>query len=212
MKWLKKVAATPLDNIAKVIDSLVEATGDRTNAPSIHAVRGGLNDVWQNVYPVGAIYMSVNDVNPSTIFGGTWVRIKDRFLLASGDNYASGVTGGADSQTFTPSGTIGGHAITVPELPKHIHLYAPYYPRDEGVMADFYHVASGNDVDIPKMGKNQADYTDWTLDNIFYDGTQNPAKTEHAASEEHDHDFTGAETTINTMPPYLSVNVWVRTA
>lgn len=212
MKWLKKVAATPLDNIAKVIDSLVEATGDRTNAPSIHAVRGGLNDVWQNVYPVGAIYMSVNDVNPSTIFGGTWNRIKDRFLLASGDTYESGVTGGNATQTFTPDGTVGGHALTVPELPKHIHLYAPYYPTDSGVGADFYHVASGSDIDIPKVKKNIADYEDWTVENIFREGTKNPSKTEAAANEEHDHNFTGAEMTLNTMPPYLTVNVWVRVA
>lgn len=35
MKWLKKVAATPLTNIAKVIDSVAESTNDRRNAPSI---------------------------------------------------------------------------------------------------------------------------------------------------------------------------------
>ncbi|MCI6090650.1 MAG: hypothetical protein MR695_08805 [Solobacterium sp.] len=50
-------------------------------------------------YPVGSIYMSVNDVNPSTLFGGTWEKIKDRFLLASGDTYTTGNTGGEAAHT-----------------------------------------------------------------------------------------------------------------
>ena len=45
MKWLKKVAATPLTTIAKVIDSLAEIQNERTNAPSIHATRAGINAV-----------------------------------------------------------------------------------------------------------------------------------------------------------------------
>lgn len=48
-----------------------------------------------NLYPVGSIYMSVNSTNPSNYFGGTWEQIKDRFLLACGDNYDNGVTGGS---------------------------------------------------------------------------------------------------------------------
>ena len=45
-------------------------------------------------YPVGSIYMSVNEVEPSTIFGGTWERLKDRFLLGAGDTYVAESTGG----------------------------------------------------------------------------------------------------------------------
>jgi hypothetical protein len=30
------------------------------------------SDILSYVYPVGSIYMSVNNVNPSTLFGGTW--------------------------------------------------------------------------------------------------------------------------------------------
>lgn len=49
------------------------------------------------VYPVGSIYMSVNATDPGTLFGGTWQQIKDRFLLACGDTYANGATGGEAS-------------------------------------------------------------------------------------------------------------------
>ena len=63
-----------------------------------------------NPYPIGAIYMSTNSTNPSTLFGGTWEQIKDKFLLASGDTYANGSTGGEAS-----------HTLTVNEMPSHNH-------------------------------------------------------------------------------------------
>lgn len=50
---------------------------------------------FNKIYPVGSIYMSINETNPSELFGGEWERIKDRFLLASGDTYDGGSTGGS---------------------------------------------------------------------------------------------------------------------
>lgn len=62
------------------------------------------------IYPVGSIYMSANNVSPQTFFGGTWDRVKDRFLLAAGDTYAAGGTGGSATNThyhFQTSGSDG---------------------------------------------------------------------------------------------------------
>lgn len=42
MKWIKKVASTPLETIARVIDSLDSGADATTNAPSIHAVNDAL--------------------------------------------------------------------------------------------------------------------------------------------------------------------------
>lgn len=53
------------------------------------------------IYPVGSIYLSVNNVDPSTLFGGTWVQIKDKFLLSAGDTYTGGATGGEATVTLT---------------------------------------------------------------------------------------------------------------
>ena len=36
------------------------------------------------IHPVGSIYLSVNATSPATLFGGTWVQLKDRFLLGVG--------------------------------------------------------------------------------------------------------------------------------
>lgn len=69
-------------------------------------------EIFNMVYPVGAIYISVSETNPSTLFGGTWERIQDRFLLAAGSSYAAGSTGGEAN-----------HTLTVDEMPRHSHLF-----------------------------------------------------------------------------------------
>lgn len=49
-----------------------------------------------NYYPVGSIYTTTSDnVSPAFTFGGTWEQIKDVFLLAAGDTYTAGSTGGS---------------------------------------------------------------------------------------------------------------------
>ena len=55
------------------------------------------------MYPVGSIYLSVNSTNPATLFGGTWVQLKDRFLLGAGSSYTNGSTGGAATVTLQSS-------------------------------------------------------------------------------------------------------------
>lgn len=46
------------------------------------------------MHPVGTLYISGNPTSPASLFGGTWERIKDTFILAAGDTYAAGSTGG----------------------------------------------------------------------------------------------------------------------
>lgn len=70
-------------------------------------------NVFDLIYPVGSIYMSVSPVSPATLFGGTWEQIRDTFLLAAGINYEAGTTGGEAE-----------HTLTVEELPSHNH-YVP---------------------------------------------------------------------------------------
>lgn len=56
-----------------------------------------------NAYPVGSIYMSVNSTSPASIFGGTWERLKDRFLLGAGGSYSVESTGGSKTTTIEDS-------------------------------------------------------------------------------------------------------------
>lgn len=52
-------------------------------------------------WPVGTIFFTVVDKNPQSMLGGRWERIKDVFLLASGDIYPAGSTGGEAQVTLT---------------------------------------------------------------------------------------------------------------
>lgn len=72
-------------------------------------------------YPVGAIYLSVTDTDPATLFGGTWERIGGRFLLGADDTYTAGSTGGEAE-----------HTLTIDEMPSHNHSL------------DNYNTAAGN--------------------------------------------------------------------
>lgn len=70
-------------------------------------------NILSKVYPVGSIYMSLSSTDPKTLFGGTWERLKDRFLLAAGDRYSAGATGGEAT-----------HTLTKDEMPSHNHYAA----------------------------------------------------------------------------------------
>ena len=52
-------------------------------------------------YPVGKLWGSDDPTSPASIVGGTWEQIKDRFILAAGDTYAAGSTGGESAVTLS---------------------------------------------------------------------------------------------------------------
>ncbi len=67
------------------------------------------------LYPIGSIYMSIQDTNPSVFFGGTWERIaKGKTLVGVDENDAD----------FNASSKTGGektHKLTINEMPSHNH-------------------------------------------------------------------------------------------
>lgn len=65
-------------------------------------------------YAVGDVLTTSSPTPPAERWPGTtWTQIKDRFLLAAGDSYNAGSTGG-EAQ----------HALTINEMPKHGHSIA----------------------------------------------------------------------------------------
>lgn len=82
------------------------------------------------IYPVGSIYMSVNSASPASLFGGTWTQIEDTFLLAAGQTYTAGDTGGEAT-----------HTLSKDEMPSHTHRM--YGASDSG-MPDYFGGSSAN--------------------------------------------------------------------
>lgn len=227
MKWIKKVAATPLDGIAKVIDTLATQTNERLNAPSIRAVNEALGNKWETIYPIGSIYMSVNNLNPSEVFGGTWEQIKDKFLLSSGDNYDLGDTGGEATHTLTaaelPSHNhsydkataVNNHTLTVNEIPAHQHVYNAVYVSNT---SDIYNIAQLYYFSDPQSAGAEYNPAGRYLHQID-DNSGVTWNTGGGAGHNHGLTHTsnssgsaGSGNAHNNMPPYLAVNVWVRTA
>lgn len=90
---------------------LVDALAVKTLINTVNNLQNQVNNYWKTIYPVGSVYVSVNSsFNPNNSFGGTWVRIQDRFLLASGSTYTNGNTGGEAT-----------HTLTIGEMPPHKH-------------------------------------------------------------------------------------------
>ena len=105
---------------------VIPITKGGTDATSAQAARNNLG-ILDAVYPVGSIYMSVNGVSPTLTLGGTWARIRDCFLLACGDTYSAGATGGEAE-----------HTLTTDELPSHNHQVTSFH----------YIVDGGNSINV----------------------------------------------------------------
>lgn len=118
--------------------------------------------IFNLVYPVGSVYISFNNTNPSILFGGTWTQIKDRFLLASGNTYGLESTGGQSKVTL--------------DLPNYQYRV---WNTD----------ANNSDNDISRYW--QPEGTNYGLGSVY---TRNKNKA------------------FDIMPPYLTVNMWRRTA
>lgn len=81
----------------------------------ISAIQQLIYAIWSKIYPVGSIYISTVSTSPSTLFGGTWERIKGRFIWGVEDGETAGTTGGEKT-----------HTLIVSEMPEHYHYYNSY--------------------------------------------------------------------------------------
>lgn len=94
-----------------------------------------LSSLWDQIYPVGSIYITANATNPSVLFGGTWEQLKGKFLV--------GIDGtDTDFNTIGKTGGEKTHTLTIDEMPSHNHYlynstggsvqFSTYTAKDNG--------------------------------------------------------------------------------
>ena len=173
------------------IDSVLSDTS--TNAVQNRIVKSAIEAAVKtallSAHPVGSIYCSVESTDPATLFGGTWERIKDRFILAAGEAYAAGSTGGEAT-----------HTLTTAEMPTHSHRIRLNTESSGGY--------------LPTGGKPNAIKTGETP---LSSGASNGTFTDRSQSGDigFASDFIyseGGSSAHNNMPPYITAYCWRRTA
>lgn len=149
-----------------------------------------MNQLLNIFYPIGSIYTSTKSASPATLFGGTWVQIKDTFLLTAGDIYSAGTTGGAANHTHTTAG----HTLTVNEMPAHRHtlIRQRWYDADR---------------DVANASTSSIYGATTTTTPSYYSTDTDMQITGGGAS--HSHGNTGSS---SNLPPYRVVYAWERTA
>ena len=150
------------------------------------------------VYPIGSIYTSTEDKSPATFLGGTWERLKGRFLLGADD--ADGTDG-----TYK-AGTTGGeaeHTLTEQQIPSHGHAetVAAY---EDGTWG-WKETVGG----IPGIVFNANDKSGAVK---YLHAGQTQDKVAHASLFSVTNGLVGADEPHNNMPPYLVVYMWKRIA
>lgn len=196
------------------------------------------------IYPIGSIYMSVENINPSTLFKNTqWSQIQDKFIAAAGSTLTINESTGSASKNYSITGVVDGHRLKIEEIPSHAHnIYYHTHESNEALSTSTngshqheikaevgLNSASTNCINLRKAyiksdsGVNTGGPDD-DLNGIGYKGEHTHTLSGSSGKSNdttgvsgdglaHDHPFTiSGQTTIDTLPPYLAVYTWQRTA
>lgn len=164
------------------------------------------------VYPVGSVYISVNDVSPEKFLGGTWIKISQGRVLqgASGTQTAgTEVSAGLPNISVSSNGahthTRGSMNITG-DISMHGHGRCSAI---EGVTGAFYGSRTESSYLGPDCwsGASSEGYAQFSADRTWTGSTSSDGAHSHDA---YITGITGNSTTV--QPPALLVNIWKRTA
>lgn len=190
-----------------------------------------VDEVISKVYPVGSIYMSVNDTDPGTLFGGTWQQIQGKFLLGASSGHSAGSTGGAETVTLS-AGNIPAHTHTIPDhthtVPNHIHTVPAHTHTATASTAGVHshnirrtmNAASGSaryafegtaDVFKPTLDAGAHTHTITVASKAAFNTTSSGTCTTGSGGSGNT-GSTGSGSAVGIMPPYLAVYMWQRTA
>lgn len=200
----------------------------------INDIRENLQaEILDSAYPVGSIYISASSTDPSELFGGTWVRLEDMFLLAASSRHAAGSMGGEETHLLTaaemPKHTHTGpsHAHTISahthQIPAHTHTASasnagahthtmPRWQAAKESSGGNRYLAQGSKDSTYVTSSNGAHTHTITVASKAAFNTVSAGGGNTGASGTGTTGSAGSGSAHNNMPPYLSVYMWQRTA
>lgn len=193
---------TDIENINNVLNSpLVSYNGllPVVNPSGIYTYKS----VADIVYPIGSIYLSVNNINPGTIFGGTWVS------WGSGRVPVGVNTSVSQFATVEQTGGEITHTLTTAEMPSHDHsISGGACTTGRGGSHNHTYGVTVHPAVGFTLGSNG--YSTVTKDNqnTSSNGNHSHSVPDHA----HDIGNTGGGQTHNNLQPYITCYMWKRTA
>lgn len=155
------------------------------------------------VYPVGSIYLSVNNINPGTLFGGTWV------AWGSGQVPVGVNTSITQFATVEQTGGEITHTLTTAEMPSHDHSISggACTTGSGGSHNHTYGVTVHPAVGFT-LGPNGYSTVTGDNQNTSSNGNHSHSVPDHA----HDIGNTGGGQAHNNLQPYITCYMWKRTA
>ena len=177
-----------------------------------------------DAYPIGAYYISSSPTSPATLFGGTWVQVKDRMILAVGDTYNSaGLTGGSATTKLVVN-NIPSHNHTCSTTGNHTHTRGSMEITGQIRSTDTTEALTYCDVASTSGALSLGGFHNWdhggvagtpgsSYEEINFKASNGwSGSTSSAGSHTHSIGYTGSGTAFNTISPYITAYVWRRTA
>ena len=223
-KFYKKIANNGNDNDYELVGEI-----GVDGVPLKEYITSQMKSILDSFYPVGSIYFSVKNENPSSKFGGTWVSWgAGKFIVGvnGSDSSFNSVekTGGGKTHSHTitvnnkAAFTSGSTTLSVSQIPSHTHS-----GKTRTGTVDSHRVisAAGKSYSPNQTtGYSSSAWTDITRKtNNFPGGGHYHEFTTNATGggggHTHNipaHNHTASSNSPTALPPYITCYMWKRTA
>ena len=217
-----------ISNVADGIEANDAVTVGQLNK-KLSSALDQLNRLASQLYPVGSIYMNVNNVDPAAIFGGSWERMPSgRMLVNSGDGFNLGQVGGEKEHRLTED-EMPSHkhniqtniSFTVPNAGEHYHAIGTIINNNGNFITSDGNRSLKPGFKLPESkywtgwngsgnGNDRYPKSDNESYNLFTSINKQTGTTNISKDISTDTNVIGKNQPHNNMPPYIVVNMWKR--
>lgn len=187
------------------------------------------NLLLNKIYPIGSVYTSFKNISPQTFLGGTWNRVANGKMLIGvdeNDNTFKNVklAGGSKTNSISHTHTIASHIHT---LNSHTHSvgahahnlgsngYAKIGFASTNIFADFKTITWSATSQANHGSNFVKENTTRTAAALLAGKTENSSSFNTGAATGNTSGTSlttnsGGSTTLNNLPPYITVYMWER--